>query len=275
MSNISSKAMLTALHVSQWSGRQGDAQITKEVETLHNSRQSGKWTKYLIMAAALKPIQKRAGAARQFFYDHTLKWIEGWQLLPAAEYMDFMEKFAKYKSDFENEVATFLPTYQEWIDEARVRLNGMFNEKDYPTLEELRTKFSIEIVVSPVPEADDFRVTLSDDEVARIKEQIKDQMQDAQAEASRDLWNRVRDALKAMVETLSQQDKVFRNSLVGNVKELTTLLPRLNYCDDQGIIQCCKDMESLCVDPETLRTNDAMRGEVANRARLVLQSYGL
>jgi len=58
------------------------------------------------------------------------------------------------------------------VENAKVRLGGLFRSEDYPRVEELRSKFSFETKVMPLPDAGDFRVTLGDEEKERIKRQI-------------------------------------------------------------------------------------------------------
>jgi hypothetical protein len=53
-----------------------------------------------------------------------------------------------------------------------VRLGGLFRPEDYPAPDELRSKFSFETKVMPLPDAGDFRVTLGEEEKERIKRQI-------------------------------------------------------------------------------------------------------
>jgi len=72
----------------------------------------------------------------------------------------------------------------------------------------------------------------------------------------------------------------FRDSLVGNVRDLVDMLPGLNITGDAGIEALMADMrEYLTVhDANTLRTDETVRSEVAARAdRIVanLADYGL
>ncbi len=81
------------------------------------------------------------------------------------------------------------------MEEARVRLGGLFRSEDYPAPEELRSKFSFETKVMPLPDAGDFRVTLGDEEKERIKRQITAAVEASLQVASRELWQRLCEAV--------------------------------------------------------------------------------
>ncbi|MGB9488572.1 MAG: hypothetical protein WCD04_20960, partial [Terriglobia bacterium] len=84
----------------------------------------------------------------------------------------------------------------------RVRLGGLFRSEDYPAPEELRSKFSFETKVMPLPDAGDFRVTLGDEEKERIKRQITAAVEASLQVASRELWQRLYEAVSHLAERL-------------------------------------------------------------------------
>jgi hypothetical protein len=58
------------------------------------------------------------------------------------------------------------------VIKSRSRLGGLFRPEDYPLSTEIRDKFGFETKVMPLPDADDFRVSLGDEEKDRVKRQI-------------------------------------------------------------------------------------------------------
>ncbi len=150
----------------------------------------------------------------------------------------------------------------------------MFNPADYPAANCLREKFHFATEVTPVPDAADFRVDMAQDEVENIRSQIEQQIRKGQAEAMNDLWQRLYDVVQKMADKLAEKDSVFRNSLVGNIQELTSLLPKLNVADDKDLSRLYKDVEQkLCqYEANDLRKDKTIRKETAYQARTITEA---
>jgi hypothetical protein len=48
-----------------------------------------------------------------------------------------------FEAIFERKVEDFLALYPTYIEQVRPELNGLFRQEDYPSVEKLRTKFSL------------------------------------------------------------------------------------------------------------------------------------
>ena len=53
-------------------------------------------------------------------------------------------------------------------------------------------------------------------------------MDDAEKKTISDLWERLIVPVRAMVEKLSEEDAVFRDTLVSNLRDIVGLIPALN-----------------------------------------------
>jgi hypothetical protein len=69
-------------------------------------------------------------------------------------------------------VEEFLAVYPSYIEEVKPALNGLFREEDYLSVTKLRKKFGLKLEVLPIPSGDDFRVTMSEEERARVSREI-------------------------------------------------------------------------------------------------------
>ena len=74
--------------------------------------------------------------------------------------------------------------------------------------------------------------------------------------------------------TLKDEDKIFRDSLIENVRELTEILPSLNIVSDPDIAdlikQTQKDIGSIS-DVKALRKDPEYRKDVAKSASKILK----
>ncbi|MBC9909105.1 DUF3150 domain-containing protein [Chitinophaga varians] len=270
MKNLLENALLVNLKINQWTARRHDKQVSREIEIEHNSHNAGRFNKILINEDEMRKIQKVASAARTYLYDNTLPWSDGGdRLLPATNYFAFVGEFRTFKDQYEEAVSAFILKYDTLIEEARVRLNGMFRENDYPPITALQTKFNIGITFMPLSDLTDFRLQIDQKEVEKIKGQMQIEIETRIKEATQNIWERIRIAVGHMAEQLSKDDSKIHSSLVSNMLELIELLPRLNFTSDDEITDTIDSMKQLIVPVESLRTNKDLRRVKANEAQRI------
>jgi hypothetical protein len=176
-------------------------------------------------------------------------------------------------------VEALVQQFGQLVEEAKVRLGGLFRPGDYPAPDELRSKFSFETKVMPLPDAGDFRVALGDEEKERIKRQITAAVEASLQVASRELWQRLYEAVSHLAERLQAykvtEDGVehpFRDSVVTNLVKLVDVLPKLNVTGDPELERLAAEVRaSLLVDPQELRKSESVRTETAKAALAISQ----
>ena len=177
---------------------------------------------------------------------------------------------------FDDAVSDFLTNYP-WIrEDAKRELGLAFIETDYPSPEKLTGKFSAGFTVMPLPDAADFRVALGDTEVEHIRREIEEQVNTAFANGQKELWERVAEAVKHMVERLTVfGDKVsdtrtatFRDSMLANLGAIADMMPRLNVTDDPRLNVMAERIKSelLAHEPKELRESEVLRESVLDAA---------
>lgn len=276
---LSSRAMLCSLSISVWSARKHDAEASEEIARQHGAQaDAGRYNKVLLPKAALAEIQKLVSEARQEHYFMTLPWDDnGYRVLPAAAYMDHTERIRSLSNRFTPAVETLVSQFSQLVEDAKVRLGGLFRTGDYPAPDELRSKFSFEVKVMPLPDAGDFRVTMGDEEKERIKRQIKAAVEASLLVAGRELWQRLYEAVSHLAERLQAYqvtdegvEHPFRDSVVTNLVKLVDILPKLNIAGDAELERLAAQVRaSLLVDPQELRKSDLVRTETAKTASAI------
>lgn len=273
---LNTRAMLVSLNISLWTARKLDRKVTAEVNSLHAaSADAGRYNKHLLPgdAKSLETVRKLAQGARDTYYTQTLPWsADGARILPAAMFMEFSATMRNAAQAFNQARDEFLADYPTLKANARILLNGMFKEEDYPTPADIARKFGFALNFSPVPDAGDFRVAIADDQAEAIRRQIEATAQEAEARAMRDLWQRLHDATAAMVDRLSTPDAIFRDSLIGNMRELLDILPRLNVAQDPALAAMADEAERklAAYHPQDLRDDKATRAMVAADAAAIM-----
>lgn len=272
--SLDTKAVLVQLNISVWNANRLDKAISKETAYAKGAvNNSVRVNKSLLPACkTLDNIKKKAATIRSDFYGQTLPWgMKGTQILPTANYMEFMDKYRKHKAEFEALVAQFLPDYEDLVQAARKSLGAAWKSDDYPHPKNIAYKFSISLSVMPVP-TQDFRVQVSAAVREQIREDIKQRVEQASETAMQDLWQRLYDKVKHFADTMSDPDAKFRAATVTHLTDLCALLPRMNVMDDPNLETMRKEVEQKLANiaPTELRSNMLVRKSKANDAKEIM-----
>jgi hypothetical protein len=272
---ITERAMLAAVHISIWTAIKHDRKVSREVAEQHGAYAgAGRYNKQLLREAErLETLRSLSGQIRQYFYKITLPWSdEGYRLLPAHFYFELTTKMREFEQAFAQQVEEFLAVYPSYIDQVRPELNGLFREEDYPSTDKLRNKFGVKLEVLPIPSGNDFRVTLSEEEQARVAREIDESVRQSLQKGTENLWARLKGVVAHMVERLNEPESRFHASLVTNVCELVELLPRLNVNQDEELNRFAGEIrDRLCVfTARDLKKNEILRAATANDAAQIL-----
>lgn len=285
-------ALLAKLTIKVLTGECQDRAATREVLENHGAADdAGKFRKCLFAPDALRTVKQVAGEARNRHYALTLPWNdEGYRILPSNGFMRYRDELVAYKRRFEAAVEEFLAHYEGHVQDARNRLGSLFRASDYPARHEVERRFEFSVSYVPVPDADDFRVHLSDADRAVMREQLESQAKDAVARSVRHVAERIRAAVGHMAERLrayqpgtndgERTKGVFRDTLVENIRELVDILPSLNLTNDAAIADIISSMKEQLTQysAEQLRKDESARNQVAASAEDILrrmEGYGL
>lgn len=276
--HLSDRALLVQLNVSQWTARKLDKKATKEVaDTNGAAREAGNYNKKLLpMSDSLANIHTMTGDIRREFYANTLPWgLENTHMLPTANYLSFMTTFRKRKSEWQAVVNKFLSDYPYLQTNAQRFLGKLYDPADYPDVNDLRHKFSMDLVVMPVP-TNDFRVQLADEELSTIHADIQRRVQESSGLAMKEAWQRLYSHVKLMSERLGNTEGRLYDSLFDNAIELCRILPRLNFSDDPNLEAMRQEVETKLVghSKEAIKGSPVLRKQVADEAADIMARMG-
>lgn len=276
--NLSDRALLVQLTVSQWTARKYDRRTSVEVARNHGTTlDAGRYNKALLpMADLLDNIHKKTNAVRTKYYVNTLPWgIDGTQMLPTANYLAFMSEFRKERDDWNSLVRLFVDNYDDLRDNARRVLGSLYDPTDYPAKHEIWSKFHMDMAVYPVPSSD-FRVSIASAELTRIQQDVERRVTESQQKAMADLWQRIHDRVKHMAEKLADPKAIFRDTLVENIQEQCAMLTRLNFAEDPNLEAMRQEVESKLIHhPDALRNDPDLRRDTAAEAKAIMDKMSV
>lgn len=277
--NLSSKAMLARLSFTGWTAQRVDHSATDETEQNNNAEHgSGVFTKRLVPPSDLKEIQRARTAASLAFKNRTLIWDDtGTRLLPSAAFEDTTQTLSSLKADYEGAVSRFVQKYERLLqspEAIQARLGKLYRESEFPTAEQVAEKFSVSLAFYPIPEGNDFRVNLNNEEAESIRRQITNETQARLNNAVAGLYNRIGDAVKRLairleefdshVPTPGRRQTPIREGLLDSIRELAQVIPTLNVTADPDLDQIGATLatELATLEAEDLKQHSPTRQSV-------------
>jgi hypothetical protein len=284
--NLDTCTMLVEFNASVWTARKLDKSTTSEVVANKNAaaKDAARVNKHLLAGRSeLDVIQQAVSRARTFVYDNTLPWSDsGLRLLPTINFMKFTEKM----NDFEEEIAalvkSFVAIYPTLITAQAMALGDMFKRDDYPTANEIMTKFSFRVNYMPVPTSGDIRVDIGNEAQRELQKKLDELTNERIEAAMRDVRGRLGEHLKRMSDRLTTdyvqgeaKSRRFHDSLVDGALELCDMTKALNVVNDPDLEQARNKLEKILVgvSPEDLRKNEAVRQDTKKEVDAILSKF--
>lgn len=284
MPKLSERAMLVSLSISSWAGMMVDKEVTDATNEEHKAaKNAGRYNKRLVASSFFSGVAQAHTHARNAHNLFTLPWErDGTGILAASTYFLYTTKMKDCRLKTEAEVKLLIKQRDQFIDEAKVRLGDMFNMDDYPFEDEIKAKFAFDVEVKPVPEADDFRIKLSDDATNAIVKDIERRTNQRLENAMDDVFKRIKIVVEHMHSRLRDYSPAkdgkrvqgpIRASLIFNIQEVANLLPYLNVTDDPRITELQQQMLADLTDnsPEILSVDDKIRAQTISKADKLLK----
>lgn len=261
--DISEKAMLVKLRISQWSNKATDRAVANEVAEKYGFiNQEDVYIKVLLPRATLKDINSAVTALRTFHSYNTLPWRDdSIRILSSANFFNYRQGITERRQKLEDVVDQFVNIYPEWLDRARVLRGPMFNETNYPTALNIRKQYNVDVSFLPFPNVADFRVDVGTEELNNIKKQAELLVSGMLEASNKHMIGMIYERLYLLHSALSCPDKLFKSSTITSVFETIDLVERLNITDSDIVKHAIQISRSAMqsVDTTTMRNVYAAR----------------
>jgi len=280
--SISSSAMLVEMNISVWTAAIIDRKATdKATLDAHAVADAGKFRKNLMAGTSLrKDIADYAALCRTWHNGRTLPWSDkGVRLLPTSMFLEYKREADARAAYFNSKVTKFVAEYPTLVEAARFNLGDLFNAGDYPSADDVASKFAFRMVFSPVPEVGDFRIDVASDELAHLRNQYEAAYTDRVGDAMKTAWNKLHSTLLTMSEKLTEPEgeetKQFRSTFVTNAQEMCQLLTHLNITKDPELESARQALEKAIrgVDVDNIRKDEIARSDLKASVDSVLGQF--
>ena len=278
--------MLVEFNASVWTARKLDRSTTDEVVSNKNaaSKDAARVNKNLLAGRTeLDVVQQAVSKARQFVYDNTLPWSDsGLRLLPTINFIKFTERMNAFDEEIATLVKDFVAIYPTLITAQAMALGDMFKRDDYPTANDVVSKFSFRVNYMPVPASGDLRVDVGNAAQDELRKKLDALTQERVDSAMADVRARLVEHMKRMSDRLTTdyvagepKGRRFHDSLVDGALELCDLTKALNVVGDTALEGARKELEQLLVGvtPNDLRKNEAVREDTKKAVDALLNKF--
>ena len=281
---IHSSSVLVELNIRCWSAKKRDKQASADMDTNQGCTEEV-YEGYKRLFAGnelLKDISKKASKIRAWHTESTLPWSDkGPRLLPTKTFFEYKKELSRQKADWEKLTQQFLSEYTSLVTKLAYSLGRAYDPSEYPTIDELKDKFSFSYSVTPMPTSGDFRIDIGNQAMKELGDHYEQVIQDRVASAMKTAWVRLHKQLEQMSERLADGDaegnhKTFRDTLVSNAKDLVTSLKHFNINNDPNLEKArlaLADTLNDVHDPQDLRDFRPERLKVKNKVDDILDKF--
>lgn len=277
-------AVLTSMNASVWAASKLDRRTSEEIDaSKQTTTRAGNYNKHLMAGVKeLEAIKSFLAATRVAFYRFTQPWDDdGKRLLNATRLMDFAHWRNGVDIEFDRLVNVFVQKYPFLISAQALKLGQLFDRNEYPDPSVIREKFRLEFVVSPLPQAGDFRLDAFADVQQKVATEYAEHYQQRLEAAMKDAWDRVHKVLTHLAEQMAPhadgKRKRLHESMLTNGLELCEMLTAFNMTGDPKLEAVRRDLEQVLAGAniDILRESEDARGELKTQVDNIRSKFAL
>jgi hypothetical protein len=275
---LSERTLLVDLDIGVWSASKTDQSVSKMARQAHGAEDAaGRFQKNILARAALAEINRAASKCSNVHREMTLPWSKnGARIIKADAYESYVRELNVAKAAFNKAVREFTENYDALKEQAKVHLSAMFNDDDYPAIEQVKAKFFVRTEVTPVPEAGDFRVKIGNKEVQTIVRDLEKRNNDRMRVAMKEVYDRLVKLTANIAKRLkdyepsnkSGEKGIIAQNMFEQAREIADLIPVLNITNDPVLTALGERLSKEIVGHKAyhLREDGAMRHQTAKKA---------
>jgi len=265
MSILNDRAMLVNLTIKGWNPVRRDKSVDSHVADTFGAdqRKAGVYRKKLMDRKCIRAFSRVRQNARLSHWNMTLPWDDGNRLLPVDMHEQYSVIMARHLDDWTNAVTEFCRQFEENKAHAREYLGDLFDETDYPTIDVVRSKFSLDWEFRPLPSGEHLIVKLAGHSAEAIRLDIERRNKQRMETATDDILRRMHETAKLIHRRMGEarnkkgqmKPKTFHNSLIEGAKQLLDSVPALNVAQNELVSKIHEQFNDIIVDvtPDELR----------------------
>lgn len=289
ITSLATGGILFRVKVKVWTATKQDRDISDEVTANKKAaRNAGRYTKQLF---ADVPELRALLNDRQTWYNYvqrvTYPWDGEWGYLPTPRIAPTMAEVQTREIHSKELLEKFITVMPSAISNEAFVQGDMFNKDDYPTPDEVRSRFKVIIQTMNIPEGD-YRVTIANDLADDLRNNFEQQTRDIINE----IHSKQQDQLVKVLQSFShccdsetvmedgeikvKRRKMYESTLT-DALELCNTFAEFNLTNDTRLEDARRDLLRVLdgVTIDQLRNSDTKRTVVKEGVDDILSKFGL
>lgn len=229
--------MLVAFHQTTWTGEISSSDATDDVKAARGAKGKVGTFRMKLLAnneEAHAKVKSAIGAAYREHMKLTLPWGNSqYRLLPNASFMDYAQKMQAHKGLINTALDEFVAAYPAARDKAIADLGGLGDASHYPTSDQVRGKFGIDVDFEPVPGGKGFP-GLPPQFAQALQQRLDHQVKARMKEAIDEMWGQVKDLVMRYANQCRPDGKIYESTTEG-LRQLPGRIRTFNVIGDPAL----------------------------------------
>lgn len=289
ITSLATSGILIRAKVKVWTATKQDREISDEVTANKKAaRNAGRYTKQLFAdVPELRVLLNERQAWYNFIQRVTYPWDGEWGYLPTPRIPQVMGEIQKREARTAELLENFINVMPSAIANEAFVQGDMFKREDYPTPDEVRSKFQVIVQTMNIPEGD-YRVSIANDLADDLKRNFEKQTRDIIA----DIHDKQNEQLIKVLQSFShccdsetviedgevkvKRRKMYESTLT-DALELCNTFAEFNLTKDPRLEEARRDLLDVLdgVTIDQLRNSDTKRVVVKEGVDDILKKFGL
>ena len=289
ITSLATGGILLRAKVHVWTATKQDREISDEVTTNKKAaRNAGRYTKQLFAdVPELRVLLNERQAWYNFVQRVTYPWDGEWGYLPTVRIPAVMAEIQDRKVRTLELLENFITVMPAAISNEAFVQGDMFNRDDYPSPDEVRSKFKITVQTMDIPMGD-YRVTIADELADDLKKNFEQQTRDILS----DIHAKQQDQLVKVLQSFSHccdsetvmedgeikvKKRRMYESTLNEALELCNTFADFNLTNDSKLEEARQELFRILdgVTIDQLRNSDTKRTVIKESVDDILSKFGM
>ena len=287
--SLATSSVIVSADVSVWSATKQDREISNEVTTAKKADQNaGRFVKSLLAGdVSHKNLLNYRQTVYNWLRRSTFDWNGSNRLLPVINLAQFKKEFHEHEKCFFALRDVFLNNYPTIVSNMAFKQGDMFTREEYPTVDQIRNKFTINLFVSEVP-TNDYRCAIADDIAQDLKAHYERQAQGIIENVANESLSRLAEVMTSIShccgadeyesadgELKIKKRKIYE-STIEKAREYCRTFKDFNLGNSELLADAATSLEKALngVNADDIRESDAVRTHVKDEVDSILSKFG-
>jgi hypothetical protein len=286
--SLATSSVIVSADVSVWSATKQDREISNEVTTAKKADQNaGRFVKSLLAGdASHKNLLNYRQTVYNWLRRSTFDWNGSNRLLPVVNLVKFKSEFHEHEKAFYDLRDKFLDKYPTIVSDMAFKQGDMFTREEYPTVDQIKNKFTIRLFVSEVPTSD-YRCAISQDLADDLALHYEQQAAEIVKQVAEESLTRLADVMESIshccgvdvIDSSNGEEKTKKRkiyeSTIQKAREYCETFKTFNLSNSALLQEASASLEKALngVTAEDIRESDAVRTHVKDEVDSILSKF--